>query len=170
MENPMREIRVEKLTLNVGCGDDKAKIEKAAKLLEMLTERKPVVTKSKRRSTFGVARGKPLGAMVTLRKKPAEEFLKKVLAAVENKLNKEQFDAEGNFSFGIKEYIDIPTVKYSHEIGMMGLDVSVTLERPGFRIKRRRTQQRKIPRKHKINKEEAINWLKNKFGVEISEQ
>jgi large subunit ribosomal protein L5 len=170
MENPMRTIRIEKVTLNIGCGDDKAKIEKAVKLLELLTGMKPIITKSKRRSTFGVVRGKPLGAMVTLRKKSAEEFLKKALTAVENKLNKKQFDGEGNFSFGIKEYIDIPSVKYSHEIGMMGLDVGVTLERPGFKIKRRRIQQRKIPAKHKINKEEAINWLKNKFGVELIEQ
>jgi large subunit ribosomal protein L5 len=169
MENSMRAIKIEKLTLNIGCGDDKNKIEKATKLLEMLTEKKPVITKSKRRSTFGIARGKPLGAMVTLRKKPAEEFLKKALVAVENKLNKRQFDVEGNFSFGIKEYIDIAGVKYLHEIGMMGLDVTVTLERAGFRVKKRRIQQRKIPAKHKINKEEAINWLKNKFGVEIIE-
>jgi len=165
----MREIKIEKVTLNIGCGDDKNKIEKATKLLEMITERKPVITKSKKRSTFGVARGKPLGAMVVLRKKPAEEFLKKALAAVENKLNKRQFDSDGNFSFGIKEYIDMPTVKYSHEIGMMGMDVTVTLERAGFRVKKRRLQQRKIPAKHKINKEEAVNWLKNKFGVEVFE-
>jgi large subunit ribosomal protein L5 len=167
-ENPMRQIRIEKVTLNIGCGDDKAKLERAVKLLEYLTGRKPLITKSKRRSTFGVAKGKPIGAVVTLRRKAAEEFLRKALEAVDKKLKLSQFDAEGNFSFGIKEYIDIPGVKYKHEIGMLGMDVAVTLERPGFRIKRRRIQQRKIPRKHKINKEEAVNWLKNNFGVEVS--
>jgi large subunit ribosomal protein L5 len=168
-ENPMKQIKIEKVTLNIGCGDDKTKLEKATKLLEYLTERKPVITKSKRRSTFGVAKGKPIGVMVTLRGKLAEDFLRRALEGVEKKLKFSQFDAEGNFSFGIKEYIDIPGVKYKHEIGMFGLNVSVTLERPGFRIKRRRIQQRKIPRKHKINKEEAANWLKNSFGVEIGE-
>jgi len=163
----MRIIRIEKVTLNIGCGDDTAKLEKAVKLLEYLTEKKPLVTKSKRRSTFGVAKGKPIGVKVTLRKKEAIEFLKKALTAVENKLKLSQFDAEGNFSFGIKEYIDIPGVRYSHEVGMMGLDVSATLERAGFRIKRRRIQKRKIPTKHKINKQEAIEWLKNNFGVKI---
>jgi len=166
-ENPMRIIRIEKVTLNIGCGDDQAKLEKAVKLLEYLTGKKPLVTKSKRRSTFGVAKGKPIGVKVTLRKKEAIEFLKKALTAVENKLKLSQFDAEGNFSFGIKEYIDIPGVRYSHEVGMMGLDVSATLERAGFRIKRRRIQKRKIPTKHKINKQEAIEWLKNNFGVKI---
>ena len=165
--NPMREIQIKKITLNIGCGDDSEKIEKSVKLLELLTEMKPLVTKSKRRSTFGVTKGKPIGTMVTLRGKKAEEFLKVSLQALENKIKSSQFDSEGNFSFGIKEYIDIPGIKYRHEIGMLGLDISVTLERAGYRIKRRKIQQRKIPTKHKIKKEEAINWLKEKFGVEI---
>ena len=166
MVNPMQELKIEKLTLNIGAGDDKQKIEKAARLLEMLTGRKAVVTKSKKRSTFGVAKGKPLGAKVTLRKKDAEEFLKKAFVAKENKISLSQFDKEGNFTFGIKEYIDIPGVRYSHEIGMMGFDLSVTLERMGFRIKRRRIKKTKIPIKQKISKEETAEWLKNKFGVE----
>lgn len=168
-ENPMRAIRIEKVTLNVGCGDDKEKIEKAKKLLEYLTEGRPMITKSKRRSTFGMTKGKPIGVMITLRKKKAVEFLKKALQGVENRLKASQFDKEGNFSFGIKEYIEIPNVKYKHEIGMLGLDVSVTLERPGFRIKRRRIQKRKIPTRHKINREEAMNWVKNNFGVDVIE-
>jgi len=168
-ENPMRKIRIEKVTLNVGCGDDKEKIERAKMLLEYLTEGKPTITKSKRRSTFGVVKGKPLGVMITLRNEKAVEFLKIALQGIENKLKVSQFDREGNFSFGIKEYIDMPDVKYKHEIGMLGLDVTVTLERPGFRIKRRRIQKRKIPEKHKIKREEAMEWVKNNFGVEIIE-
>jgi len=167
MENPLRSIRVEKVTLNIGCGDDKNKLEKATKLLEYLTERKPLVTKSKRRSTFGVAKGRPIGVMVTLRGKAAEEFLKRALEGIEKKMKASQFDDQGNFSFGLKEYIDVPGVRYKHDIGMLGLDVVVTLERPGFRIKRRRIQQRKIPAKHKINKEETMEWVKKTFGAEV---
>lgn len=167
--NPMQEIKIEKVTLNVGCGDDKEKIERAKKLLEYLTGRKPLVTKSKRRSTFGVVKGKPIGAMVTLRGTKALEFLKNALETTEKKLKFSQFDDEGNFSIGIREYIEIPGVKYQHDVGMLGLDVAVTLERAGFRIKRRRIQQRKIPAKHRINKEDAMNWVKNNFGVEIIE-
>lgn len=165
--NPMRELKIAKVTLNIGAGDDKQKIEKSVKLLEMLTEKKAVATKSKKRSTFGVAKGRPIGAMVTLRKKDAEEFLKKAFVAKENKLSMSQFDKDGNFSFGIKEYIDIPGVRYLHEIGMMGFDIAVTVERKGFRIKRRRIKKTQIPRKQKITKEEAAEWLKNKFGVAV---
>lgn len=163
----MQELKIEKITLNIGSGDDKQKIEKAVKLLEMITGKKAVVTKSKKRSTFGVPKGKPLGAMVTLRRKDAEDFLKKAFIAKENKIPLSIFDKDGNFSFGIKEYIDIPGVRYSHDIGMIGFDVSVTIERKGFRIKRRRMRKAHIPKRQKINKEETSEWLKNKFGVEI---
>jgi len=163
----MREIRIEKITLNVGCGGDPQKIEKASKLLEMLTGRKPVVTKSKKRSTFGLPKGKPVGVKVTLRKKLAKELFGKLVQAVNRKVKASQLDKDGNLNVGIKEYIDIPGVKYQHAIGMMGFDAAITFERPGYRIKRRRINNRDIPKKHKINKEEVVNLLKNNYGVEI---
>jgi len=166
----MRSIRIEKVTLNLGCGDDKIKLEKATKLLEYLTERKPLVTKSKTRSTFGVPKGKPIGVMITLRGKQAEDFLRRAIEGVEKKLKASQFDNQGNFSFGLKEYIDMPGVRYKHDIGMFGLDVVVTLKRAGVRIKLRRIQKRKIPAKHKINKEDAMGWAKKNFGVELIEK
>jgi large subunit ribosomal protein L5 len=169
--NSMRAIKIEKVTLNIGCGDDKQKIERAVKLLELITGKKPLVTKSKRRSTFGVPKGKPIGAMVTLRGEDATQLLKNVFEAKDKKIDPRQFGRDGNFSIGVKEYIDLPNVKYNHEIGMMGFDVTVTLSRAGFRISKRRIRQTKIPAKHKINKEESMEWLKNSFkGVEIVEQ
>ena len=168
-ENKMREIKIEKVSLNIGCGDDHQKIERAKKLLELLTNRKAIVTLSKRRSTFGVPKGKPLGVKVTLRKKPAEEILRTVLQAVENKLRMSQFDKDGNLNIGIKEYIDLPGVKYVYDIGVLGFGVAAVFERPGFRIKRRKIQKRIIPQEHKLNKEEVAKWLKEKFGVQIIE-
>jgi large subunit ribosomal protein L5 len=163
----MDEIRIAKVTLNVGCGGDLQKIERAKKMLEMLTHQKPAITQSKRRSTFGIARGKPVGVKVTLRKEKALNFLKTALKAVGNKLKISQFDEEGNLNIGIKEYIDLPGIKYSPEIGMLGFDVTVTLEKPGFRIKRRKVAKRKIPKSKRISREEAIDWFIKKFGVEI---
>ena len=161
-ENPMREIRIEKVTLNIGCGDDKQKIEKAQKLLEKLTGSKPVITTSKKRSTFGITKGKPLGVKVTLRKNKAGELFNSVLKSVDNKVKGSQIDNDGNISFGVKEYIDLPNVRYSPEIGMLGMDVAVTLERPGYHVKKRRVRKAIIGKKHKINKEDTINWLKQK--------
>ncbi len=162
----MKQIRIEKVTLNIGCGDDKKNIERAQKLLEKLTESKPVVTASKKRSTFGVAKGRPLGVKVTLRKTKAEEFFNSVLKSADNKVKESQIDNDGNISFGIKEYIDLPNVRYSPEIGMLGMDVAVTVERPGYHVKRRRVRKAIIGKKHKINKEDMISWLK-KRGVTV---
>lgn len=162
----MHAIKIEKVTVNLGCGDDKQKIQRAKQLLEMLTEQTPVVTASKRRSTFGIPKGTPLGVKVTLRKDKAEEFFKKVLQAMENRVKASQLDANGNISIGMKEYIDLPGIKYSHEVGMLGFDCAVTLKRAGFRIKQRRIQQRIIPKKAKIYKEEVVSWLE-KQGVKV---
>lgn len=166
MENKMKEIRIEKVTLNIGCGDDKGRIEKAQKLLQMLTNKKPVVTKSKTRSTFGMAKGRPIGVKVTLRKKNAEEFFNSLLKSVDfTKIS--QLDDHGNISFGVKEYIDLPNIRYSPEIGMLGMNVAVTLERPGYRVKRRRVMKAIIGKKHMINKNDTIDWLKQR-GVKLA--
>jgi len=167
--NPMREIRIEKVTINMGCGSDREKLERAYKLLQILTNRKPIITKTRKRTTFGMARNRPIGVKVTLRGKEAEEFLKKVFEAVDNKLKVSQFDEFGNFSIGIKEYIDLPDTKYYPEIGILGMDVCVTLERPGYRVKRRKLKKSKVGKKHIVTKEEAIEWVKKRFGVEIVE-
>ncbi len=166
-KSKMKEIKIDKVTLNIGCGDDKQKIERSKKLLEILTNLKPVITRSKRRSTFNVPKGRPLGVKITLRNNEAEEFLKKSIGAVENILRKGQIDIDGNINIGIKEYIEIPGIKYSHDVGLMGIGVSASLIRAGFRIKKRRIQQRLINKNHKLNKEEVCEWLIQKFGVKI---
>ena len=163
--NKMREIRIEKVTVNVGCAGDLDKIERAKKLLEWLTGQKPVITYSKKRSTFGIAKGKPVGVKVTLRRNKAEEFLKKVLDAKKNTVKASQID-DGTFSIGVAEYIELPGIKYQHEIGSLGFDVCVTLERPGYRVKKRKVKEAKIGKRHIITREDVISWLKER-GVNV---
>ncbi|MEM5872275.1 MAG: 50S ribosomal protein L5 [Candidatus Aenigmatarchaeota archaeon] len=164
--NPMRNIRIEKITINIGCGESGEKLERAKKMLENLVNKKVVITKTHKRTTFGMAKGRPIGCKVTLRGKDAQEFLKKALDAVDFKLPKSVFDKQGNFSFGIKEHIDLPGVKYDPDIGIFGMDVCVTLERPGFRVKRKKISH-KIGKKHLIKPEEAMEWLIKNYNVEI---
>jgi large subunit ribosomal protein L5 len=168
--NPMREIRLEKVTINIGAGEAGAKLETAKKLVEKLSEGKVVITKTHKRTTFGLAKKKPIGVKITMRGLKAKEFLINVLKVNENRLSPEQFDTNGNFSIGVKEYIDIPGIKYDPEIGIMGMDVCITLERPGFRVKRRKMLRKKIGKKHRITKEEAMEWVKREFDVQISRE
>lgn len=164
--NPMREIRIEKVVLNVGCGSDRDKLKRAEKLLKEITDQKPLVTKTHKRTTFGMARRKSIGVKVTLRKQKAKTLLRDALKVVDNKLKASQINGD-NFSFGIKEHIDLPGVKYDPDIGILGMDVCVTLERPGFRVKRRTIQRSKVGKAHKITKEEAMKWLKDEFRIEF---
>ena len=116
---------------------------------------------------FGIREGEPIAVVVTLRKQEAIDFLKKVFPVVDNKLSKRSFDVRGNFSFGLKEHIEIPGVKYDPEIGIFGMDICVTVNRPGQRIKLRKRQNTSIGPKHVLTPEESIVFIKQTLGVEI---
>ncbi|HID60758.1 MAG TPA: 50S ribosomal protein L5 [Hadesarchaea archaeon] len=166
--NPMREIRIEKVVLNIGTGEGGDKLAKAENVLKDIAGQKPMRTFAKKSvREWGVKRGNPLGCMVTLRGERAIETLKRLLDGVERHLKKDSFDNNGNFAFGIKEHIDIPGISYDPELGVFGMDVCVTLARPGYRIKRRRRLARPISTTHLITKEEAINFVTEKFGVQV---
>jgi len=169
-ENPMRDINLEKLTLNIGAGEAGSVLDKSKKLLETLSGSKVVITHTHKRSTFGPAKGRPIGVMVTLRGEKARSLLEKLLQAIDKKIKPSQFDTNGNFSFGIKEYIHIPGFKYDPDIGIIGLDVAVTLTRPGFRVSRRRIRPGRIGKSHRIKPEEAMEWIKKEFNVEVTEE
>ncbi len=171
LKNPMRRIRIEKITINFGAGSDQAKLEKGIKLLKKIFGKTPVKTYAKKRiQGWGIRPGLAIGLKLTFRGKEAVELLNKLLDAKGRKLSAKAFDNEGNFSFGIPEYIDIPGVKYDSSLGILGFEVAVTLERPGYRVKRRHLKPSRIPKRHRITKEEAIEFMKNEFNVEIVEE
>ncbi|BAW30967.1 MAG TPA: 50S ribosomal protein L5 [Methanothermobacter sp.] len=167
--NPMEQVRISKVTLNIGVGEGGERLARAEKLLEIMTGQKPVKTISKvTNPEFGIRKKQPIGCKVTLRGEKAEEIIKKFLDGIGNKLKASQFDDQGNVSMGIEEHIDIPGMKYDPDIGIFGMDLSITFEKPGYRINRRRIQKRKIPRKHRVTREEAIKFMKEKFKVKIT--
>ena len=59
---------------------------------------------------------------------------------------------------------------YIPEVGIIGLEVAVTLARPGYRIKRRTQKTKSIPERHKISKQEGIDFAKKELGVKIKEE
>ena len=166
----MKTIKLEKLTINMGAGEPGPKLDKSKAIMEKITGKKVVVTRTHKRTTFGGAKKRPIGVKVTIRGRDAMELLGRLLQAVENRLNPTQFDSSGNFSFGINEYIHIPGIKYDPDVGILGMDVCVTLERPGFRVKRKRTRQGKIGKNHIITPAESMDWARKNFGIEIRKE
>lgn len=167
-EDPMLKSKIEKVTVNISVGKSGEPLEKASKILEQLTEQTPCKRKAKKTiRDFGIRKGEPIACIVTLRKEKAKNFLQKALHTVDNKLSKDCFDRHGNFSFGIKEHIEIPGTKYVPELGIYGMDVSVTLGRPGYRVKRRHRARSKVGLDHLLTLEDAMLFIKDEFGVEI---
>lgn len=167
-ENAMRRIVVEKLTYNFGSGKEQSKLDKGMILIKHVTGIEPVKTiTNKRIPGWGLRPGLPVGCMLTVRTK-LKDAISRLLAARKNTLTEKNFDHNGTVSFGIPEYIEIPGVEYDPKIGLMGFEVSITLRRPGFRVKSRRKRPARIPERHRISKEEAIDFMKKEFGVKVT--
>ncbi len=166
-KHPMRKPRIAKVTVNIGIGYSGERLQNAARVLEEITGQKPVFRRAKRTiRAFGVRRGENIAVMVTLRKEKAHEFLKKALEAVGHRLKASSIDRHGNIAFGIEEHILIPGVKYDPEVGILGMDVAITIERPGYRIVRRKRQRKShIPERHRVKPEETMILLNQLYGV-----
>lgn len=164
-KNPMREIKIEKVVLTIGGLAEE--LEKGYKLLEIISGQKPAKTRARKRiPAFGIRPGLEIGAVVTVRGKEKEKLLNRLLAAIDNVLKEKQI-SENNFSFGIKEYIEIPGMEYSREIGSRGLDVTVVFRQTGRRIKLKKVRQGKVPKRQRIKKEEIIKFMEDKFKTKF---
>ena len=169
--NPMNEVVIAKATVSIGVGESGEKLSRAINLLETMFDQKPVKTFSKvTNPEFGIRKHQPIACKVTLRGEKADKAIKMVLDGIGNHLLPKQFDAQGNLSFGIAEHIDIPGLRYNPDIGIFGMNVSVTFEKPGYRIKKRRIQQKNVPQRHRISKEETIKYMEENFHVDFNEE
>jgi large subunit ribosomal protein L5 len=167
----MKKIKIEKLTLNIGAGKEHARLDKAVKVITDIAGKAPVKTiTNKRIASWGLRPGLPVGCKLTLRNKEIPELLKRLLSAKDNVLALSSFDENGSISFGIKEHIDIPGAKYDPKIGILGLQVCLTLFRPGFRVKKRRLNKAKVGHNHRITKDEAIEFMKKNYNIKIKEE
>ena len=162
----MKQISLEKVVINIGVGKSGDPLERAKNGLEELTSRKPTQCGAKNNvRDFGIHKGEPIGVKVTLRNTHALEFAKRIIQAKNNQLRKSSFDNYGNISIGISEHIDIPGAKYNPDIGIFGMNVCISLSRPGYRILNK-SNPRKLGKNHRISKDEAIKFFKN-LGVEM---
>lgn len=164
-QNVMRDIKIEKIVFNVGATG--ADLEKGVKLLTAVSEgKKPAKMQStKRIPAFSVRPGLEVGAVVTIRH-GIELFLKKMFVAIDGELRKKQV-SENNFSFGIKEYLEVPGMEYDRDIGIMGFDVTVVFKRNGRRVKLRKVKRGKISKRQVITKDEIIKFMEENYEVKF---
>lgn len=161
----MRKIKIEKILLSAGAtGDD---LVKAKKLLEIVSGKKAqILSSNKRIPEFDVRPGLEVGTRVTLRGEEAVALLKRLLGAINNEIKKKQF-SDNHFSFGIKEYIEIPGIEYQRDIGIRGFNVTVVFIRAGIRVKLKKIKRGRVPRKQFVSKDEISNYMKEVFNTKI---
>lgn len=167
-ESPMRAIRVGKVVVNIGVGKSGEAIERGKRVLEQVTGQKPSQTHAKRSiRDFGIHEGEPIGVIVTVRGSKTTELIAKLLQAREKKLPESCFDSRGSISFGIKEHIEIPGIRYDPAIGILGMNVSILLERPGYRVSRRNRRRSAVGKGHFVTREDAVGYFQGNFGVKV---
>ena len=163
----MREPRIEKVVVHMGVGQGGVDLGNAEEILGEVTQQDPVRTTAEATEPeFDIREGDPIGAKVTLRDDDAESFLETALPLTE--LSASQFDDTGNFSFGVEEHTDFPSQEYDPTIGIYGLDVTVNLVRPGYRVSKRDKASRSIPSGHRLDVDDAVAFIEETFDVEVT--
>lgn len=167
---PMREPQIAKVVVDICVGGGET-LERAATILKNLTGQTPVQSKAHQTiRDFGIRKREPIAVRVTLRHQKAREFLARALKAKDDVLLIKNWDLDGNFAFGISEHIDIPDVKYDPQLGVQGMNITVCIERRGFRVKRRRMKRSRVPYRHRVTPEESMVLVRRDFGIQILEK
>ncbi|RZN60220.1 50S ribosomal protein L5 [Methanonatronarchaeum sp. AMET6-2] len=170
-KSTMKKPQIEKVVVNMGVGSGGEDLMQAEEIMEKLTKQQPIRTHAKKNvPTFGVRQGEPIGCKTTLRGEKARDFLKRSLQVKENRIPKKSIDKNGNFSFGIDDHTGFKGIEYDPNVGIYGLDVAVTMERPGYRVKKRSKSNQKVGPDHVLTPEDTERFLENEFDVKVVEK
>ena len=132
-KTPMQIPRLDKIVVNVGCGDakDNAKVIDAVMAeIAMITGQKPVPTYARKSvANFKLRQGMKIGVKVTLRGERMYEFMDKLFSFALPRvrdfkgINPDAFDGRGNYSLGLKEQLIFPEIEYDKVDKIRGMDI-----------------------------------------------
>lgn len=134
-KNIMQVPRLERVVLNVGMGEALQNVkllESAVAELGAITGQKPVVTRAKKAiAGFKLRQGLPIGAKVTLRSRRMYEFFDRLVTLALPRIrdfrgvSSKSFDGRGNYTFGLKEQLIFPEIKYDDVASIHGMDITI---------------------------------------------
>lgn len=170
--NPMSQLRVTKVCVNIGVGEGGERLVNAENVLKLVTGVSPQRTLGRiQNRDLKVRVGAPIGCKATMRnQEDIKTFLTNAFDCRDKTIPAWNFDREGNLSFGVRDYTDFPGQKYDPEIGIFGMDITVVLERPGHRVSRRRRAKSKVGMHHRVTADESRAWFVEHFGISILEE
>lgn len=167
-DNPMTTPALDKVVVHICVGEGGQKLINAENIVRTLTGQATVRTAAKKtQPIFGIRKGQDIGCKTTLRSKRASTFLHRALETRQNLVHEFQFDENGNVSFGIVDHTDFSEMTYDPQIGIFGMDVIVSLKKPGYRVARRHVAQGRLPIRHRVTREEAIAFLQDNYNVVV---
>ncbi len=133
--NIMQVPKLEKIVINMGCGEaalDNKKLDAAVSTLELISGQKVVVTKAKKSiAGFKLRENMPVGVKVTLRKSRMYEFMDRLVNIAMPRIkdfrgiSPKSFDGRGNFAMGVKEQMIFPEIDYDKVDKMRGMDIII---------------------------------------------
>jgi len=127
--------KLEKIVINVGCGDarDNAKaLDAVVKDITEITGQKAIVTKARKSvANFKLREGMAVGVKVTLRADKMWEFLDRLLNIALPRvrdfrgISPNSFDGRGNYALGVKEQLIFPEIDYDKIEQIRGMDIVI---------------------------------------------
>jgi large subunit ribosomal protein L5 len=131
--------RIEKIIVNMGVSAslEKGAVDDAAKDLQLITGRKPAISKSRKSiANFKLRHGQPIGCRVTLRREAMYEFLDRLVAATLPRIrdfrgiSSRSFDGRGNYSLGIADQTVFPEIELDKIKRQQGMDITIVTSAP----------------------------------------